>query len=194
MGSVPGDSLNTHYSNASKRVTAPITSGPASVAIAATFNAKSGTAGFVNSASAFTCSNISCHGGQVTPGWQTGVLTVNTTTYCTACHKAVSTTTATQFNDAIGRHTSPTDHKTTCDTCHSMTVAKPGAQNHFKYLDTSAVSGISGTPTDQLPSDTIVFGSTVTGSRLYTPTTAGKGGCALTCHSQNHTTTGNVWN
>ncbi len=193
-GSVPGDAANTHYSNANKRVAAPITSGPASVAIAAPFNAKSGTAGFVNSVSAFTCSNISCHGGQVTPGWQTGTLAVNTTTYCTACHKAVATTAATQYNDAIGRHTSPSEHKTTCDTCHSMTVAKPGAQNHFKYLDTTAVSGISGTPTDQLPSDTIVFGSAVTGSRLYTPTTAGKGGCALTCHSQNHTTTGNVWN
>ena len=191
---LPGDATFTHYTHANLRIPTTVRTGPASVAVDTHFNAKSGTAGTAPSASAFTCSNISCHGGQVTPGWQTGVLTVNTTTYCTACHKAVSTNTATQYNDAIGRHTSPGEHKTTCDTCHSMTVAKPGAQNHFKYLDTTAVSGISGTPTDQLPSDTILFGSAVTGSKLYTPTTPGKGGCALTCHSQNHTTTGNVWN
>ena len=116
---------------------------------------------------------------------------MNATTYCIACHKTAST--ATQYNDATGRHTA-SEHKQTCDYCHSMTVAKPGAQNHFKYLDTSAVSGISGTPTDQFPSDTILFGSVVTGSKTYTPTTAGRGGCALSCHGQTHTTTGNIWN
>jgi len=48
---------------------------------------------------------------------------------------------------------------------------------------------------DQLSSDTIVFGSVVTGAKTYTPTgTLGRGGCALSCHGETHTTSGNVWN
>jgi len=189
VGSVPGDSANTHYSNANKRLSTPILSGPASVSLDPTFNAKSGAAGITASASAFTCSNISCHGGQTTPGWQSGTLTKNATTYCIACHKVAST--ATQYNDATGRHNNPGAHNTTCDYCHDMTQAKQGAQDHFKYLDTSAVRI---TP-DQLSSDTILFGSSVTGAKTYTPTgTLGRGGCALTCHGQGHSTSGNVWN
>ncbi|GLH74505.1 hypothetical protein GETHLI_30070 [Geothrix limicola] len=192
VGSVPGDTAQTHYSNANKRVTTPISSGPASVAIVPTFNAQSGTAGTTASATAFTCSNVSCHGGQTTPGWQTGTITKNATTYCNACHVVG----AAQYNAPTGRHNNPTEHKQTCDYCHDMTQAKPGAQNHFKYLDTTAVSGVSGTPSDQYPSDTILFGPNVTGARTYTVTssTQGRGGCALTCHSQTHTTSGNTWN
>lgn len=192
VGSVPGDSAQTHYSNANKRATSPISSGPASVSVNATFNAQSGTAGITASASAFTCSNISCHGGQVTPGWQSGKLTFNATTYCTSCH----TVGAAQYNAPTGRHSDPGEHRQTCDTCHDMTQAKPGAQNHFKYLDTQAVSGVSGTPSDQYPSDTIAFNASVTGSRLYvvTSTTQGQGGCTLVCHTQNHTATNNKWN
>ena len=197
VGSVPGDASNTHYSNANKLVTSPKLSAPGAVGIDPTFNSQGSTAGFTSSATAFTCSNISCHGGQTTPGWQTGSNPVNTTTYCIACHKTQTSSggvvTNPEFNDLTGRHTA-SEHKQTCDYCHSMTVAKPGAQNHFKYLDTSAVSGISGTPADQLPSDTILFGSVVTGSKTYTPTTAGRGGCALACHGKTHTTSGNIWN
>jgi predicted CxxxxCH...CXXCH cytochrome family protein len=198
VGSVPGDAAQTHYSNANKRVATPITAGPASVSIAAAFNARSGTAGTVASPSAFTCSNVSCHGGQTSPGWQTGTLAVNATTYCIACHKITST--ATQYNDATGRHNSPNNHNQTCDYCHDMTQAKPGAQNHFKYLDTTAVSGApTGTPSDQFPSDTVKFGggaTPATGALTYTvtATTQGRGGCALSCHGQTHTTTGNTWN
>jgi len=191
VGSVPGDAANTHYSNANKRVSSPILSGPASVSIDPTFNAQSGTANITASASAFTCSNVSCHGGQTTPGWQTGTNPVNATTYCIACHKTAST--ATQYNDATGRH-SASEHKQTCDYCHDMSVAtnnKTGVVNHFKYLDTSVVR----VSPDQLSSDTIVFGSVVTGAKTYTPTgTLGRGGCALSCHGQTHTTSGNVWN
>jgi hypothetical protein len=79
-----------------------------------------------------------------------------------------------------------------------MTQAKPGAQNHFKYLETTAVSGVSGTPSDQYPSDTILFGASVTGTKTYTVTgtgnAQGKGGCALTCHGENHSTANNHWN
>jgi predicted CxxxxCH...CXXCH cytochrome family protein len=192
VGSVPYDPAQTHYSNANKRSTTPISAGPASVSIDPTFNSQASTAGTSPSASAFTCSNISCHGGQVTPGWQTGTNPVNATTYCTACHVV----NAAEYNAPTGRHNSPGEHKQTCDYCHDMTQAKAGAQNHFKYLDTTVVSGVSGTPADQYPSDTILFGSSVTGAKTYTvtSTTQGKGGCALTCHSQNHTATGNKWN
>jgi predicted CxxxxCH...CXXCH cytochrome family protein len=192
VGSVPYDSPQTHYSDANKRVPTPQTS--ASVSVNTTFSAKSGPASTTPSASAFTCSNISCHGGQITPGWQTGTITKNATTYCIACH--VATSAGTQYNDAAGRHVDPGEHKQTCDNCHDMTQAKAGAQNHFKYLDTTVVSGVSGTPSDQYPSDTILFGSTVTGARTYTvtATTQGKGGCALTCHGETHTTSNNKWN
>ena len=207
LGSVPGDATNTHYSNASKRVAIPKSATtPASVAIVTTFNAKSGTAGTTPSTSAFTCSNISCHGGQVTPGWQTGTLTVNANTYCITCHKITST--SLQFNDAIGVHNNPTAHNQTCDHCHDMNATtnnKAGVTNHFKYLDTTVVSGVSGTPNDQYPSDTIKFGTTVTtpatgnpatSSPTYTvtSTTQGRGGCALSCHGTSHTTSGNKWN
>ena len=200
VGSVPGDAANTHYSNANKLAATPKSAGPGTVSIQATFNAKSGPAGFVSSASAFTCSNVSCHGGKVTPGWQTGTLTVNANTWCLSCHQVVST--STQYNDATGRHNNPTAHNQTCDHCHDMNATsnpKTGVVNHFKYLDTTAVSGIGTAFTDQYPSDTIKFGQTgvttpATGALTYTVTTPGRGGCALTCHSQSHTTTGNVWN
>ncbi|WIL22444.1 MAG: CxxxxCH/CxxCH domain-containing protein [Geothrix sp.] len=192
VGSVPYDSAQTHYSNANKRLATPVTAGPASVSIDPTFNAQSGAAGTTASASAFTCSNVSCHGGQTTPGWQTGTITVNATTYCVACHKIAST--ATQFNDATGRHNNPGAHNQTCDYCHVMTQATQGAQNHFKYLDNS---GVRQAP-DQLSSDTIKFGGgsqPATGALTYTVNaTIGRGGCALSCHGQGHTTTGNVWN
>ncbi|MFN7958628.1 MAG: CxxxxCH/CxxCH domain-containing protein [Holophagaceae bacterium] len=197
VGAVPGDATNTHYSNANKRVTTPKTSGPGFVQIDTAFNAKSGTAGTTVSASAFTCSNISCHGGQTTPGWQSGTLAVNATTYCTACHRITSTANSTQFNDATGRHNSPNDHNQTCNYCHDMNAGtnnKTGVINHFKYLDTTAVR----VSPDQLSSDTIKFGGgsqPATGALTYTVNaTIGRGGCALSCHGQTHTTTGNTWN
>lgn len=192
VGSVPGDAPQTHYSNANTRLAGHPIAGPASVAINLTFNSQASTAGTTASASAFTCSNTSCHGGQTTPGWQSGTLTVNATTYCNACHVV----NAAEYNAPTGRHSSPGEHQQTCDTCHSMTQAKPGAQNHFKYLDTTVVSGVSGTPSDQYPSDTVLFGASVTGSKTYTvtSTTQGNGGCALTCHQETHTTGGNKWN
>ena len=199
--SLPGDTANTHYSNANKRAASPISSGPASVAIHTTFNAQSGTAGFVSSASAFTCSNVSCHGGQVTPGWQTGTLTVNANTWCITCHKVQTSinnvVTNPQYNDATGRHNNPNAHNQTCDHCHDMSTAtnnRTGVVNHFRYLDTTAVR----TATDQLSSDTVKFGggtTPATGALTYTLTaTQGRGGCALSCHGQSHTTSGNIWN
>jgi predicted CxxxxCH...CXXCH cytochrome family protein len=195
-GSQPGEggsASQPHYSGANRGPNGtPTGTGPAPVTINALFKAQTGTLGTTPSLTAFTCNAVSCHGGQTTPGWQTGKLTANATTYCLSCHKI--TNTATQYNDATGRHNNPGAHNTTCDYCHDMTQAKPGAQNHFKYLDTTAVR----VSPDQLSSDTIKFGGgsqPATGSLTYTPTgTLGQGGCALTCHGTTHTTNNNVWN
>ena len=205
VGSVPYDSAQTHYSNANRRVASPILTGPATVSIHSTFNAKSGTAGTTPSATNFTCSNVSCHGGQVTPGWQTGTLVVDASTWCLKCHKTAST--ATQWNDATGRHASVSEHKQTCDYCHDMTQAKAGAQNHWKYLDTSEVSGAATPiapntrPADQYASDTIKFGGPATGTYITPGATytvsgvgvnsgnQGRGGCALICHTPSKTMT-----
>jgi predicted CxxxxCH...CXXCH cytochrome family protein len=161
------------------------------VAIDPTFNSMGSVAGTAGT-TAMTCSNISCHGGQTTPAWQTGTITNNATTYCMACHKITST--ATEYNDATGRHNNPNAHNQTCDYCHVMTQTTQGAQNHFKYLDNTAVRQAP----DQLSSDTIKFGGgsqPATGALTYTPTgTLGQGGCALSCHGTGHTINNNVWN
>jgi predicted CxxxxCH...CXXCH cytochrome family protein len=186
-----GSGTTVHYSLADVRV-AP-NAGPAPVSMDTIFKAQSGGSATFNT-SALTCSNVSCHGGQTTPAWQGGTMPVNATTYCTACHVV----NAAQYNAPTGRHSNPGEHNQTCDYCHDMTQAKPGAQNHFKYLDTPTVSGLSGSPSDQYPSDTILFGSSVTGARTYTVTgtgnAQGKGGCALTCHSETHTASSYHWN
>jgi predicted CxxxxCH...CXXCH cytochrome family protein len=151
-----------------------------------TFNAQSGAATTAVSATAFTCGNVSCHGGQTTPGWQSGTLPVDAAASCLNCHANG----AAQYNAPTGRHTDPNEHAAaTCDFCHDMTVAAMGAQNHYKYLDTTP----TWTAGDQLPSDTIHFGSAVTGSPTYVVmTTQGRGGCSLTCHEP-HTSTKNRW-
>jgi predicted CxxxxCH...CXXCH cytochrome family protein len=161
----------------------------------ALFKARTGTLGTTPSLTAFTCNAVSCHGGQTTPGWQSGKLNFNATTYCMACHKIAST--ATQYNDATGRHNNPNNHNQTCDYCHDMNKAtnnKTGVINHFKYLDTQAVR----VSPDQLSSDTVKFGggaTPATGSKVYTPNgTLGQGGCALSCHGQSHPTGNNTWN
>ena len=189
VGSVPGDAANTHYSNANKRATSPILTGPASVGIDPTFNAQSGAATFTASATAFTCSNISCHGAQVTPGWQTGTMTVDTNLYCRKCHTVRGT--ATQYNDASGTHNENGNHSgAACSVCHTMTNGSQGALNHFKYLDTPAHYFSP----DQKSSDTILFdGVTATGG-TYTPkATLGSGNCTVLCHSGNKQHNGNSW-
>jgi predicted CxxxxCH...CXXCH cytochrome family protein len=190
-----GSGSLTHYNSANARAGQP--TGPAPVIFDATFNAQSGAAAFASGT--LTCSNVSCHGGQTAPNWQTGTLSGTNTATCTSCHQVrTGSTTSPQYNDATGRHSNPGEHNVACSTCHSMALTTAGAKNHFKYLNTQVVSGaVTGSPTDQFPSDTIVFDPTaVTGARLYTvtATTQGKGGCALSCHGQDHSTTGNTWN
>ncbi len=190
-----GTGTVTHYDNANARTGTP--AAPADVSISVSFQAKTGGAATFTPGT-LTCSNVSCHGGQITPGWQLG--TINTNTQCTVCHAvAASAAAITQWNDAFGRHSMGAHDATNaansiaCTTCHNMTSGtSPGATNHFKYMNTTAVDGVSGTPSDQLSSGTLSFDpAIVTGTSPYTVTTAGtgqgNGGCAITCHTHIHT-------
>ena len=119
-----------HYNRAKSRVT------PGDVSFLATYNAQSGASSFDNSA-ALRCSNVSCHGGQATPNWQTGTLTVNS--QCTNCH--VSGTT--QFNSYnSGEHAFHVSNfggtSASCTLCHNTTAL---AVNHFTALSTPAMEG-----------------------------------------------------
>jgi predicted CxxxxCH...CXXCH cytochrome family protein len=42
------------------------------------------TGAFFDNGAALSCSNVSCHGGQATPNWQTGAINVND--QCSNCH------------------------------------------------------------------------------------------------------------
>jgi len=85
-------------------------------------------------ATAKTCANISCHGGQTTPPWYTGSLIVNT--QCTSCHAVGSA----QYNGASsGEHNKHVNGENiACYTCHDTTAL---AVNHFTRLDTSTMEG-----------------------------------------------------
>jgi predicted CxxxxCH...CXXCH cytochrome family protein len=187
-GSMPGEggANQPHYTGANRGPNGTATGkGYGNVTLSTTFKAMTGTLSTTPSPTAFTCAAVSCHGGQTTPGWQSGKLVVNGSTYCMSCHKVAAA--ASQYNDATGRHANPGQHNVACSTCHDMTQAKPGAQNHFKYLHTTAVSGVSGTPADQYPSDTIRFDTSIVFSNgtgpSYTASPQGQGYCTLTCHS-----------
>jgi len=125
-----GTGTLAHYNNAR-----PPRVEPGNAAFLATYNAETGASSF--NSGALTCGNMSCHGGQATPNWQTGAIVVND--QCTNCH--VSGTT--QFNSYnSGAHS---DHvgifgatATTCKLCHNTTTL---AVNHFTTLSTTAMEG-----------------------------------------------------
>jgi predicted CxxxxCH...CXXCH cytochrome family protein len=109
---------------------------PGDAAFLATYDAETGASSFDNSA-ALSCSNVSCHGGQTTPSWQTGTLDVNN--QCTNCH--VSGTS--QYNSYnSGEHTRHLNDfgtsSTTCKYCHNTATL---AVNHFTTLSTPAMEG-----------------------------------------------------
>ncbi len=122
---------NNHYNRAKSRVE------PGDVAFLTTYNAESGTSSF-NSA-AFSCSNVSCHGGVArsagTPlNWRTGTLAVNTA--CTSCHDLGTA----QFNSYnSGEHPLHViDEGLSCTECHNTTTL---AVNHFTNLGTTEMEG-----------------------------------------------------
>jgi predicted CxxxxCH...CXXCH cytochrome family protein len=138
---------------------------PGDAAFTATYNAKTGASSFDNSA-ALSCSNVSCHGGQTTPNWQTGALDV--TTQCTNCH--VSGTS--QYNSYnSGEHTRHLNafgtSSTTCKYCHNTATL---AVNHFTALATSAMEGPA----------SATIGGAGTLVTTWNPVTKS---CTPTCHS-----------
>ncbi|MGE5700312.1 MAG: CxxxxCH/CxxCH domain c-type cytochrome [Deltaproteobacteria bacterium] len=103
------------------------------VSFLAAFNAESGTAGY--NAAAFTCSNVSCHGGQTTPNWRTGTIDVNADAGCRGCH-ALGTAQFNSYNS--GEHNNSNHRNRACTVCHNTTTL---AVNHFTTLGTTAMEG-----------------------------------------------------
>jgi len=119
-----GANTLNHYNAAKSRVS------PGDVAFLATYNAESGASSF--NPAGLSCSNVSCHGGQATPDWQTGAINVNT--QCTICHSQGTA----QFNSYnSGAHGVNSDHSD-CTNCHNTTTL---AVNHFTNLGTTAMEG-----------------------------------------------------
>jgi predicted CxxxxCH...CXXCH cytochrome family protein len=138
--------------------------GTVDLGIVSTFNAKSGPA-MANAN--MTCTNISCHGGQTTPNWQSGSIAVDT--QCTSCHAAGTS----QYNSYFsGQHNRHVSRGFSCTVCHDTGKL---ANGHFTNLATSNF--------EQDPAATIGGGSTSVGS--YTPSTtrATSGTCSsIACH------------
>jgi len=134
---------------------------PGETAFLSAYNAKTGSASF--SATALSCSNVSCHGGQTTPSWATGTITVNS--QCTSCH-AYGTTQYNSYNS--GDHNNSNHSSRACTVCHNTTTL---AANHFTSLGTTAMEGPA--------SATIGGGSTNISSGNYVPSSRS---CTPSCH------------
>ncbi len=123
------------------------------------FNAKSGAASY--QAGSKTCSNVSCHGGQVTQPWYGGKLDV--ATQCAKCHQQGST----QHNSYKGMHQAHTAQN--CLDCHDLAKLNP---HHFTNLNTSTMEGPA--------ASTVGGGSTkITSYQNYT--------CLSSCHQGEQT-------
>lgn len=181
-GAEPGNVNRVHYDHANARpgkdaLRVP----PGETAILAAYNAKSGPATF--NPAAYTCSNISCHGGLTTPDWRTGAIAINTDPGCRACHSLGSDPAKPglpESNSAYsGLHVAHLSAPISalCTDCHSMTAATPGAQNHFKTLGTAQMEGPS--------KDTIAL----PGGGTYD---AVNQTCTVTCHNGAGATTNHV--
>ena len=154
-----GSGTLNHYNRAKSRVP------PGDVAFPTTYNAATGASSFDNSA-ALSCSNVSCHGGQATPNWQTGAINVNT--QCTSCHAFGPSLGNPQYNSPYsGQHNINSFHQV-CTNCHNTTTL---AVNHFTNLSTTAMEGPA--------SATIGGAGTSIPAGNYVPAT---GSCSPSCH------------
>jgi len=169
----------THYTHADGRTGHDsLRVAPGEVATDPAYNGKAGAASF--NATAYTCSNVSCHGGQTTPSWLTGALASTTEAGCRACH-ALGTAQGVPENNSPysglhALHLNSTQNLQ-CVECHAMANGTPGALNHFKALNTAAMEGPAG--------DTVAF-STTTPATSYVPATQSCGSGAFSCHGHAH--------
>ncbi len=130
----------THYD----RVDQTTPNYPAEVVFLPLYEAKTGGATSYDEA-AQTCGNISCHGGQTSPDWTAGMITVASD--CTFCHQLASV--SDQYNSySSGRHSSHAEtggwadnlgFDPTCSACHD--AATLPASGHFDNLDSAVVEG-----------------------------------------------------
>ncbi len=115
---------------------------PGETAFLGTFNSKAGSASF--DPSLLTCSNVSCHGGKITPSWQNGAIDVNSEAGCQQCHAVGTAQGKPENNSAFsGLHAVHMAAKagSLCIDCHAMANGSTGALNHFKFLDTPQMEG-----------------------------------------------------
>ncbi|GAB4373080.1 MAG: hypothetical protein Kow00128_22370 [Deltaproteobacteria bacterium] len=142
---------------------------PGDASFAAAYNAKSGTASF--NSSNFTCSKVSCHGGQTTPHWRTGAINVDTD--CAKCH-ILGTTEYNSYNS--GKHNLHVNDKIpskrpdivpTCIACHDTARLAGG---HFSNLATTGF--------EQAPGATLRTGLNYSSTtRSCTPSNVWNTGC-----------------
>ena len=132
------------------------------VSFLSAYDAKSGAATY--NTAAITCSNVSCHGGQITPVWLDGTIDVGT--QCTSCH-ASGTAQYNSYNS--GAHDDHiVDALIACTTCHDTTLL---AVNHFTHLETTTMEGPAS--------------ATISSALTYTPgATPGTGSCTPLCHGK----------
>ena len=158
-----GTNTLNHYNRANGRAGAGGRVPPGDAAFPATYNAKTGASSFVSAA--FTCTNVSCHGGTAL-NWQTSVIDVNT--QCTLCHAFGTSLGNPQYNSPFsGRHNINTSHRN-CTNCHNTTTL---AVNHFTTLGTTAMEGPA--------SATIGGAGTSIPAGNYIPAS---GSCTPSCH------------
>lgn len=134
--------------------------GNATTAVRATYNARSGAASY--DATAQRCSNVKCHGGQLTPVWGTPL---DVTTQCSSCHILGTALGVPQYNSYYsGLHDFHfnTQHLA-CTDCHDMSNQTPPA--HFSNLSSAGF--------DQAPSVTIR--SYISYNKTQTPPTCSPG-------------------
>ena len=125
-----GSGTLSHYNR-----TRPTRVSPASVAFVTTYNAKTGASAFDNS-SLLRCTNVSCHGGQVTPNWQTG--TIDIVNACLSCHAfGYDAVQQLQFGTPYDAFEPiRASSAATCKRCHDAT--KVNVTGHLTNLATAA--------------------------------------------------------
>jgi hypothetical protein len=157
-----------HYDRANGRPGAGGRVPPGDLAFDNVYNAQTGVSSF--DSTTLTCSQVSCHGGQTTPNFQTGTINVNTNAGCLQCH-AFGTG---QFNSfRSGEHDKHVnEERIGCRECHNMDLGTSGARNHFAFLATQVMEGPA--------SDTF---QNSTGNVAYNTTAKT---CTGSCHGESH--------
>jgi predicted CxxxxCH...CXXCH cytochrome family protein len=133
--------------------------GAADVLFLGAYNSSSGTA--TRNADG-TCSNVSCHGGQTTPGWHSETIDVNT--QCTQCHAFGTGEYNSYSSGAHSFHAGISN----CWACHSPSIL---AESHFTTLNTQTLNGF--------------VADTIASSAITTYDPSGNKSCVAVCHASN---------